>query len=73
MFLLNVFSRDQQILQRNGRDAIQYLSFQRYIIAYVALLTFISLVVVLPVNFQGTLGKFPLVVSFGCQFIIEFY
>lgn len=47
--------KDTQILKRSGPDAIQYLSFQRYLLAYMGLLTIICLVVVLPVNFQGDL------------------
>lgn len=46
---------DQQILRRNGPDAVQYLSFQRYIILYMVILTIISVGIILPVNFQGTL------------------
>ncbi|GAB6020649.1 hypothetical protein CHUAL_003319 [Chamberlinius hualienensis] len=47
--------RDELILKRSGPDAIQYLSFQRYVIVYLMLITVVSLVVVLPINYQGTL------------------
>ncbi|KAK3912707.1 CSC1-like protein 1 [Frankliniella fusca] len=45
--------KDANIARKCGPDAIQYLQFQKHIILYVAILTLISLVVVLPINFQG--------------------
>ncbi|CAL1280969.1 unnamed protein product [Larinioides sclopetarius] len=47
--------KDDQILKRNGPDAIQYLSFQRHIIIFLAIICIICLTVVLPVNYQGDL------------------
>ncbi|GFY01119.1 CSC1-like protein 1 [Trichonephila clavipes] len=47
--------KDDQILKRNGPDAIQYLSFQRHIIVFLAIICIICLTVVLPVNLQGDL------------------
>ncbi|GFT95309.1 CSC1-like protein 2 [Nephila pilipes] len=47
--------KDDQILKRNGPDALQYLSFQRYIIVFLAVICIICLTVVLPVNLQGDL------------------
>lgn len=49
--------RDDQIMKRNGPDAIQYLSFQRHIIIFLAIICVICLTVVLPVNYQGDLGE----------------
>lgn len=49
------FFRDDDILRKSGSDAIQYLSFQRHIIFYMIIVTFISLAIVLPINFQGNL------------------
>ena len=37
-----------------GSDAVQYLRFQKYIIIYVIFITMVSLVIILPLNFQGT-------------------
>ncbi|XP_047108351.1 calcium permeable stress-gated cation channel 1 [Schistocerca piceifrons] len=48
--------KDENILQKCGPDAVQYLSFQRHIIFYLSVVMVISLAVVLPVNFQGNLG-----------------
>ncbi|XP_059482443.1 CSC1-like protein 2 isoform X2 [Neocloeon triangulifer] len=47
--------KDDDILRKSGPDAIQYLSFQRHVIFYMIIVTFISLAIVLPINFQGTL------------------
>ncbi|CAG5118580.1 unnamed protein product [Candidula unifasciata] len=47
--------RDVDILNKCGRDAMQYLSFQRYLMIYVAIVTVLSVGVVLPINFQGDL------------------
>ncbi|MPC13600.1 CSC1-like protein 2 [Portunus trituberculatus] len=48
-------SRDEQILAKSGRDAVQYLSFQRHIVIYLMIVCIISISIVLPINFQGTL------------------
>ncbi|XP_063427762.1 calcium permeable stress-gated cation channel 1-like isoform X1 [Mytilus trossulus] len=45
--------KDSDIAQKNGRDAMQYLTFQRYLIIYTAMITVLSVVVILPINFQG--------------------
>nr|KAG5698090.1 hypothetical protein BaRGS_031780 [Batillaria attramentaria] len=47
--------KDIDILHKCGRDAVQYLSFQRYLLVYVCIITIISITVILPVNFQGNL------------------
>ncbi|XP_054708503.1 calcium permeable stress-gated cation channel 1-like [Uloborus diversus] len=47
--------KNEQILKRNGPDAIQYLSFQKHIILYLIIICIVCLTVVLPVNYQGNL------------------
>ncbi|KAK8396634.1 hypothetical protein O3P69_004961 [Scylla paramamosain] len=47
--------KDEQILAKSGRDAVQYLSFQRHIVIYLVIVCIISISIVLPINFQGTL------------------
>lgn len=47
--------KDEQILAKSERDAVSYLSFQRHIIVYMMIVCVISIVIVLPINFQGTL------------------
>ncbi|XP_076464518.1 osmosensitive cation channel TMEM63C-like isoform X2 [Babylonia areolata] len=47
--------KDSDILRKCGRDAVQYLSFQRYLLVYSLIITVISIVVILPINFQGNL------------------
>lgn len=52
-----------RIFARCGPDAAYYLSFQRHLLLVMIIITFFSIVVVLPINFQGTLeGN---VTSFG--------
>ncbi|XP_036133366.1 CSC1-like protein 1 isoform X1 [Molossus molossus] len=46
---------DDQILEWCGEDAIHYLSFQRHIIFLLAVVSFLSLCVILPVNLSGDL------------------
>ncbi|KAL8602470.1 hypothetical protein ACOMHN_063337 [Nucella lapillus] len=47
--------KDIDILHKCGRDAMQYLSFQRYLLVYITIITVISIAVILPINFQGNL------------------
>ncbi|CAL4071629.1 unnamed protein product, partial [Meganyctiphanes norvegica] len=47
--------KEEHILAKSGRDAVQYLSFQQHLIVYMMIVTVISIVIVLPINFQGTL------------------
>lgn len=47
--------RDEKILRKCGYDAVQYLSFQRHIMVLMAIITAVSLGVVLPINFGGQL------------------
>lgn len=47
--------KDLDILHKCGRDAVQYLSFQRYLLVYLSIITILSIGVILPVNFQGHL------------------
>lgn len=45
----------EQILMHSGPDAVHYLSFQQHIMTVMAIITFVSIVVILPVNLQGNL------------------
>lgn len=47
--------KDEQILAKSGRDAVQYLSFQRHITIYLMIVCIICISIVLPVNFMGKL------------------
>ena len=46
--------KEQKLEGLVGSDAVQYLRFQKYIIIYIFFTTVVSLVVILPLNFQGT-------------------
>ena len=45
--------RDDHIASRCGLDAVQYLQFEQYLIVYMAVVTVLSLAVILPVNLSG--------------------
>lgn len=45
----------QRIFSRCGPDASHYLSFQTQLLLLMSIITLFSLVVILPINFQGTL------------------
>nr|XP_032819883.1 LOW QUALITY PROTEIN: CSC1-like protein 2 [Petromyzon marinus] len=47
--------KDEEIKHKCGIDAVHYLSFQRHIIALLIIICILSLAVILPVNFSGTL------------------
>ncbi|GFS19654.1 CSC1-like protein 2 [Elysia marginata] len=47
--------RDVDILRKSGKDAIQYLSFQRYLMIYISIITVLSVGIILPINFMGDL------------------
>ncbi|XP_071506905.1 calcium permeable stress-gated cation channel 1-like isoform X1 [Diadema antillarum] len=46
--------KDADIRSNSGPDAVQYLQFQRYLIVFIIIVTFLSLVVILPLNFSGS-------------------
>lgn len=46
----------EQILTHSGPDAVHYLSFQRHLMTVMAIITFISITIILPINFSGTLS-----------------
>lgn len=46
---------DEQFLRKCGTDAVQYLRFQRHLIAFVAVITLTCVGIILPINFQGEL------------------
>lgn len=57
--LLDVLSiADNDIQKQKGIDAVQYLTFQRYIIYFLVLLTAICLIIILPINLQGNLREY---------------
>ncbi|KAL7987462.1 hypothetical protein Chor_006381 [Crotalus horridus] len=49
------FSRDDEIRDKCGADAVHYLSFQRHIIGLLVAVGVLSVGIVLPVNFSGDL------------------
>ena len=51
------------ILKRSGKDAVQYLKFQRYLLVYVTVITVLSIAVILPCNFQGDLGTYQQIIA----------
>ena len=54
--LLDVISiQDSDIQKVKGIDAVQYLMFQRYILYFLTLLTAICMIIILPLNLQGTM------------------
>lgn len=54
--LITLKLKDEQILNHSGPDACHYLSFQRHLMIVMGAITLISIGIILPVNFQGTLG-----------------
>lgn len=48
--------RREQILRHSGPDAVHYLSFQEHLIIVMGIITFISIVIILPINFKGKLA-----------------
>lgn len=48
--------RREQILRHSGPDACHYLSFQQHLIVVLGVITFVSIVIILPINFQGSLS-----------------
>ena len=48
--------RREQILRHSGPDACHYLSFQQHLIIVMGIITFISIVIILPINFTGELS-----------------
>ncbi|OXA60909.1 CSC1-like protein 2 [Folsomia candida] len=50
-----VFSlTDKQYMEKCGFDCVQYLSFQRHLIFLASIVTLTSVVIILPINYQGT-------------------
>ncbi|XP_058458153.1 calcium permeable stress-gated cation channel 1-like [Malaya genurostris] len=46
----------EQILMHSGPDAVHYLSFQRHLMVVMGIITTISIAIILPINFSGTLS-----------------
>ena len=49
--------RDGDIAKKCGQDAIQYLTFQRYLLLYLVIICVLSTAIIVPVNFTGTNSK----------------
>jgi hypothetical protein len=47
--------RKEQILRHAGPDAVHYLSFQQHLIVVMGTISFISIVIILPINFSVSL------------------
>ena len=60
---------DDEIEIDYGEDALQYLTFQRYIIGYLLFVMVLCLSVILPLNFTGSLQVS--VVSFHIFFLVQ--
>lgn len=45
----------EQILLHSGPDAVHYLSFQQHLMTVMAIITVVSIAIILPVNYSGTL------------------
>ncbi|KAH9393368.1 Transmembrane protein 63C [Tyrophagus putrescentiae] len=50
---LSSLFRLTEIYEKKGPDAYQYLLFQQYIIVLLSLITFVCIVILLPINIQG--------------------
>lgn len=44
---------DHHLYRKCGQDAVQYANFQRTMIVYLSIICVLSVVVILPINFQG--------------------
>lgn len=55
--------RDDEIRVKCGEDAVHYLSFQRHIIGLLVVVGVLSVGIILPVNFSGSLLGELIVVS----------
>lgn len=49
-----IFINDYDVLAKKGPDAYHYLMFQSYIIRFLAIVTSVSIVIILPINMFGT-------------------
>ncbi|KAL3874298.1 hypothetical protein ACJMK2_037336 [Sinanodonta woodiana] len=45
--------KDADILKKCGKDAIHYLSFQRYLLLYTLIICILSCSIIIPINFTG--------------------
>lgn len=45
----------EQILMHSGPDAVHYLSFQQHLMTVMAIITVVSIAIILPVNYSGSL------------------
>nr|XP_018908629.1 PREDICTED: CSC1-like protein 1 isoform X2 [Bemisia tabaci] len=51
--LATLLITDDNIFAKSGSDAVQYLLFQHYIIKFLAIITVVSMCLILPINFSG--------------------
>lgn len=51
------FISDVDIFKKKGHDAFHYLMFQKHIIYFLMVLSFICMVVLLPINVLSSKGK----------------
>lgn len=53
---VTVMLKKDQILEHSGPDAVHYLTFQQHLMFVMAIITAVSIFVILPINFQGNLS-----------------
>lgn len=46
--------KDRDIVKKCGKDALHYLTFQRYLLLYLVIICVLSTAIIVPVNFTGT-------------------
>ena len=57
-WILSIFTlSDEKYMRKCGVDAVNYLKFQRHLIVFVGIITIACVGIVLPINFQGMLGR----------------
>ena len=59
---------EELILERGGKDALYYLRFQRHIIVFLFIVTFMSICIILPINLQGRYILLCFRLIFGLSF-----
>ena len=56
--VLLFYCRDSDIAKKCGHDAVQYLTFQRYLLLYLVVICVLSTAIIVPVNFTGTNSEY---------------
>lgn len=49
--------KKDQILEHSGPDAVHYLTFQQHLMCVMAIITAVSILIILPINLQGDLQR----------------